>query len=262
MLRLRANIQLLRPQTIRSNLFATVSYYDSQSGIQVTRRSSDFSLHCTSTGVRTCTTTNETTTFIPVTSLKDLRSTDEHVGGVSLEIPMTTFLEQRATLVELIKASKARDLLVRTTLLETFSCSPVDVQLAAGVIADANADVICLCDRDGCLQNGDTEEAVDVMQEILEAVTWLDVEGTPIVDRLALRLGGKKSKKSSSMEQQLELLRMVVMGGDDEMGIVLPVIREFDIDDHDMYNGFTSKNVLLVLTQAGVFGKNLKNSES
>ena len=255
MLRLRANVQLLRPKI--SNLFATISYYDSQSGIQVTR-GSDFSLHCTSTGVRTNTRTNEKTTFIPVTSLKDLPSTDEQVGGVSLEITMTTFLEQRATLVELINASKARNLLVRTTLLETFSCSPVDVQLAAGVIADANADVICLCDRDGYLQNGDTEEAADVMQEILEAVTWLDVEGTPIVDRLALRLGGKekskkskKSKKSSSMEQQLELLRMVVMGGDDDMGIVLPVIREFDIDDHDMYNGFTSENVLLVLTQAG-----------
>ena len=117
MLRLRANVQLLRPKIIKSNLFATISYYDSQSGIQVTR-GSDFSLHCTSTGVRTNTRTNEKTTFIPVTSLKDLPSTDEQVGGVSLEITMTTFLEQRATLVELIKASNYLDI---SSLLELSS---------------------------------------------------------------------------------------------------------------------------------------------
>ena len=116
-------------------------------------------------------------------------------------------------------------------------------------MADANADVICLDDRSNVLlcdlTEDSYEEALDALQEMFESMAWLDVVGTPMVDRLALRFcEAAESNGEAHKDIIRKIIRAIVQGGDDEHGVVLPVVRQFET--HHI------ENVLSALDAEGV----------
>ena len=198
------------------------TYYDSQSGIHVTR-SNSISLHDITTGITNLdlsTASTATLQYQHATNLLDLETSAaaDTVDGVSIDIVLSTFTANRTSVVELIGAAKSHQLSVRANLLSAFEATPNHVQLVAGILADAQADIICLCDTTGTLSS-DEEDAADTLQEFFEAVTWLDVVGLPIVDRLALRLNANSN---------VDVVKMVALGGDWRE---MPMIRHWDTDE-------------------------------
>jgi hypothetical protein len=191
---------------IRRRLLST--YYDSQSGMHITR-SHSFSLTDISTGISTDLNAKTLNIF------KSDRHTPTTNSGVSINIDMPFYNNNITDTVKLIQAAKSQHLQVKANIIDAFSASSSDIQSIAGVIADAEVDIITLCDTSGLLSQ-DIEDAADVLQDYFEAVTWLDVVGTPLVDRIAIRLNASSNK---------EVVQMIAEGGDWRE---MPMIRHWD----------------------------------
>ena len=208
------------------------TYYDSQSGIHVTRND-NFQLHDINTFITQdlhSTTTKQLTTVQPNDAITP--------ASISIDISMTStsntmfhHLKNQDKLIETIKSSGY----CKANLINCFEASPNDVQLIAAIIADAEVDVICLCDTSGKIPQ-DEEDAADLLQDYIEAVTWLDVVGVPLVDRIGLRLFPNENSQ--------EIVKYIMQGGDWRE---LPMIRHWDVDEKGVIGLKTEdvKNVLL-----------------
>ena len=208
------------------------TYYDSQSGIHVTRND-NFQLHDINTFITQdlhSTTTKQLTTVQPNDAITP--------ASISIDISMTStsntmfhHLKNQDKLIETIKSSGY----CKANLINCFEASPNDVQLIAAIIADAEVDVICLCDTSGKIPQ-DEEDAADLLQDYIEAVTWLDVVGVPLVDRIGLRLFPNENSQ--------EIVKYIMQGGDWRE---LPMIRHWDVDEKGVIGLKTEdvKDVLL-----------------
>ena len=208
------------------------TYYDSQSGIHVTRND-NFQLHDINTFITQdlhSTTTKQLTTVQPNDATTP--------ASISIDISMTStsnimfhHLKNQDKLIETIKSSGY----CKANLINCFEASPNDVQLIAAIIADAEVDVICLCDTSGKIPQ-DEEDAADLLQDYIEAVTWLDVVGVPLVDRIGLRLFPNENSQ--------EIVKYIMQGGDWRE---LPMIRHWDVDEKGVIGLKTEdvKDVLL-----------------
>jgi hypothetical protein len=224
--RLRSKRLILRPTTACSLIKRT--YYDSQSGTHV-ERNLDFHLYSSSASLDTNLSTGVSIPYHSIRTLQQLQqlpvdsSSSGSASGVTLDLDISTFHDHRTTIVELIAEAKAKkNTVVRINLLNVFRYEPQEIQTISGILFDTNVDVLVLDDQHAqvlCLDD-DVEDALYLLQEMLESLTWLDVVGTPVLDRLCLCV-------DVNVERNRALVESVLNGGDEDLGIVLPVVRRW-----------------------------------
>lgn len=98
--------------------------------------------------------------------------------------------------VELARAARSAGLRMRVNILDAFGdeADPDpdpegDLQLIAAQLADEGCETIILDDRRGHLGTV-ADQAPERLERALEAITWCDVVGLPMSDRVGLRLAG------------------------------------------------------------------------
>ncbi|OQR99777.1 hypothetical protein THRCLA_21790 [Thraustotheca clavata] len=110
-----------------------------------------------------------------------------HGFNIALDVSCTA---DRATWDAIIaKSAKAVELKkqVKITLLDALDASPYDVQLLGSLLADAGVNILTL-------STGISTDT-DALEEVYEALTWSDVVGLPMKQRVGLRTAPEEAQE-------------------------------------------------------------------
>ncbi|KDO17396.1 hypothetical protein SPRG_17120 [Saprolegnia parasitica CBS 223.65] len=170
--------------TIEKTPLGTVtSYYDSQSGQHV-RYSDAIQVHglqLPAPGVKGLASVTLTTPIDVPAAVATHMYLTSNVAPHALALGVSCAASRRewddAIAIAAAVTSLARP--VKVTLLDPFAGNPYDVQLLGSLLADAGVTVLTL--------NTGSENDSDLLEEVFEALTWSDVVGLPMKQRIGLR---------------------------------------------------------------------------
>ncbi|KAF0686877.1 Aste57867_21351 [Aphanomyces stellatus] len=203
MLRVLRQAGRRRPSSLpRRQMGTVVSYYDSQSGQHVTYTDaihvhgilhqvpaapSDVGYgHFNGIAGLDSLAVSNASWFTP--SLQDcLIDTSKHVyvacsqdGPLAIDLPINGLRETWDPILARCAAASKRGLPIKATLKNAFASSDVTIQLAGSLLADAGASIITLDDVEDLADE-------DTLLEAYEALTWCDVVGLPMKQRVGFR---------------------------------------------------------------------------
>ncbi|OQR83370.1 hypothetical protein ACHHYP_14785 [Achlya hypogyna] len=170
--------------TVEKTTLGTItSYYDSQSGQHV-RYSDAIQIHCIgapAAGVRgLASVTLPSPATLPATVAARIYLTSPlPAHDVALSVSCTTGRESWDTVLAAASAATSAQRAVKVVLSDAMVANPYDVQLLGSLLADSGATVLTL--------DAGNESDTDVLEEVFEALTWSDVAGLPMKQRIGLR---------------------------------------------------------------------------